>query len=70
MIIQDDLTRRDWDALKDIGRGGLGKLADPALVSRLVGLDMAADENGLVRLTELGRRAVVRGSPALWSLTA
>ncbi|WAJ29254.1 hypothetical protein [Antarcticirhabdus aurantiaca] len=70
MTIQDELTRRDWDALKDIGRGLVPEGAYATHLDRLVRLEMAATNDGRLHLTELGRRAVVRGSPALWSLTA
>ena len=62
-----EASRDELLALKEIRV--TGRLADQGLATRLIDNDIVAEsENGQLALTAIGRRLLVRGSPALWAL--
>lgn len=71
MTFPDDISPRDWQALVRAARGQLGTgPADAGAVRRLVRLHLVTEAQGAPALTPGGRGVLVRGSPALWSLSA
>ena len=66
MSLPHSLTRHEWETLRHIALR-TSESARPAaeVVGRLYRLDMI-DEAGAA-LTQLGRSAIVTGSPVLWS---
>jgi len=62
-----EASRDELLALKEIRMSG--RLADQGLASRLMENKIVAEsENGQLKLTATGRRVLLRGSPALWTL--
>jgi hypothetical protein len=66
-----DLTGDQWEALKAL-RLPVGKRRNliPFVVDRLVTLELAARIDDHPLLTELGRKALIRGSYRLWDFAA
>jgi len=66
-----DLTTDQWEALKAL-RLPVGKRRNLVrfIVDRLVALELAARVDDHPVLTELGRKALIRGSCRLWDLAA
>ena len=66
MLIENDLTVTDLVVLREIAmRGQAPAVAQGAL--RAQGL-VACGGEGVLRLTDEGRRLLLRGSPLLWDL--
>ena len=62
-----EASRDELLALKEIRV--TGQLADRGLAARLIDKEVVAEsENGQLELTAIGRRVLLRGSPALWAL--
>jgi hypothetical protein len=66
-----DLTADQWEALKAL-RLPVGKRRTlvPFIVDRLVTLGLATPVGDHAVLTELGRKALIRGSYRLWDFAA
>lgn len=66
--LADDLTLDELAGLRQIVLRG--RSPGQWLARELMARNLVIDENGCLQLTLEGRRALVRGSPASWSLVA
>ena len=66
-----DLTANQWETLKTL-RLPAAKchMLNRFIVDQLIALQLAAGSDGHPRLTEKGRKALVRGSVRLWDVAA
>lgn len=66
--LTDDLTLDELAGLRQVLLRG--RSPGQWLARELLARNLVIDDNGCLRLTLEGRRALVRGSPASWSLVA
>jgi len=64
----DDLTLDELAGLKLILLQG--RSPGPWMAKHLIARELVAEREGALRLTGEGRRALVRGTPASWTLVA
>ena len=65
------LDRSEWETLKALGAPDADhRRLNQLALQHLVASRLAAIDNGRPIITAMGRKAVVRGSPRLWDLSA